>query len=613
MDCFLNNWSRWIEEQLRPDGAICDPYSKHSLPFQYHYAAFILGRLSNATRTNDDAVRERVWQYFCRLTPQQAHSSREFNGFLLCLAHWVALQRQRDCTGRLAEYLAAMPLPSIGSLRTRNRNFAFMLDFEMCYRSTFLQTNCTPAFRTELDGLLQQSLSADHLYIDSPAPTGGGYPSAVYVAKIALTRLLGALVNGQPHQLAEAKGAIDALIGLADVERVLSYGRSQLSLFGYANLLCGCQLLTYVTTDARYARVANTIENMLQSWQSSHGEVTLNPAKANRQRSGFDQYMHPIVYNVYSWAMLCLATFMIRTDAGRQEVIQSTQTTVERPSSIDERNCASNITGLVRYQSATYDCLFATRRFNDEPKLGRDARYQPAVPQILRHRQQDIIPPIPRDIGGFVRLAQRLTWFDRINASLQAGLFLFSNTYFGDFLDRAGFLPFLRLGRFRKICAGDQKNLSCDQTQDSLFIATQFELNAEQDRRLPWRKLRYSTSTPRSYGTLNTEISCNPTTLAIQHSIRFANPLPARAKLTHLNLRLTAAPARHQKVAGWWHFEIQKGVTIRHRPPVGQIFATECIGATRTVTYLRASTHVTPAIELNIQTILSFDESESFS
>jgi len=613
MDRFLNNWSRWIEEQVRPDGAICDPYSKHPLPFQYHYAAYVLGRLSDATTTNDDAGRKRVWQYFSRLSSQQTRSSREFNGFLLCLAHWAALRRQLSFAEELAKHLAKMPLPGIDSLQSRNRNFAFMLDFEFVYRSTFLQIECDQTFRTELDGLLEIAQSPDGLYFDSPAPSGGGYPSAVYVAKIALTRLLGAVINGQHHQRAEAQNAIDVLIDLADIDRVLSYGRSQLSLFGYANLLCCCKLLAYETTDSRYARIASTIEDMLQSWQAPQGEVGLNPARANQARSGFDQYMHAIVYNVYGWAMLCLTNRITSSDANRQARLQSTNPAAAPPTVNNEGHRDANTTNLLRYQSHAYDCLIATRRFNDEPKLGRDARYQPTVPQILRHRQTDIIPPIPRDIGGFIRLAQRQGWFEGISAGLRAGRFLFSNAYFDDFLDRAGFLPYLQIGRFKKVCAGDQQDISCERVQENLSITTQFELNAELDRRTPWRKVRHNSKRSRSYGTLNTKISCKPTAISFHHSIALAESLPAKAELTHLNLRLTAAPSNHREADGWWQFEPQTGIIIRHRPTVGRIVASECDGTTGRVIYLRASTNVTPTTKLDIQTEFSFDESESYS
>ncbi len=608
MDQLLNHWSNWIERQVRPSGAICDPYSRHPLPFQYHYAAYLLGRLCADAPELSDPTASRVWHYFCQLSPEQTRSSREFNGFLLSLAHWVARRRESQWAAELADYLTATPLPTASSLRTRNRNFAFMLDFELRYRCSHLHADTEPKLRVELDEMLADSIGSDGLYVDSPSPNGGGYASSVYVAKMALTRLLGAMINGRAHQIEEAGRAIDALLSLADIDRVFSYGRSQSSLFGYANLYAACRLLALQTTNAQYRRAANEIEEMLESWQSESGELALNPSANNHRRLGFDQYMHAIVYNIYSWAIVHVSIYIAKIN-GREN-----QSMTKRPSGNKDTMQTVNkvqyhpAAGILRYRSAAYDCLIAMRRFNDEPKLGRDQRYQCATPQLIRHRKRDVVPPIPRDIRGFMRLAQRQSLLERFIASWQAARFLFSRTNSDDFLDRAGFSPFIRLDRFRKICAGDQQQLTFEQSCDRVELTSEFSFNADVDRRTPWRKMRCRRTKTSSIGTLSTRITFEPTALTFRHRVMLDHLARRQADLIHLNLRLQEAPVQCAPIDGWSHFEFASGLRIRHHPAAGDIAETTCNGSTGPVIYLRAASRVTSDTEFDIQTILSFAE-----
>lgn len=597
-------WSEWIAARIHASGEIRDPYSNNPLVFQYHYAAVVLGRLCDPTLDNDDPTTRRVWEFLKHLPLRDTNVSTEFNAFLLALAHFVATDRGADIADEFALYIELFPLPTLGSLEKRNRNFGFMLRFVLDYADANLDIDRGAEFRNALAGLLDRSLADDDLFFDTVATPNSGYASTVYVAKIAMTFLLDGTINGSDTQFQKGRRAIDALLSIADVDRVLTYGRSQLSLFGYANLLLSCRLIAAESDSANHADVAREIACMLASWQRPSGELALNPARNNPVRPGFDQYMHAIVYNAYAWALTRVADVLAPLETDADDEASSPERAQVRAHGVTHQADA----GLIRHASERFDLLMALKRCNNEPKLRNDARYQPFTPQLIRIHHHDVVPPIPKDIGGFMRLAVRRTLAERIASFMSAVRFVLSPSHFDDFLDRAGFLPYLMIGHHTKICPGTQSKYDVEITDAGIQLRSGFALDAVIRRRRLNRK-QVSTTTPVSNGDVMTRIETSQDSIVIEHQLDFSNSVPRNARLVHLNLRLATAPETMESSNDATTFRFKEGFTIQHAPIARSPQITRCTGATGEVSYVRASESITPNATRHIRTILTFDGS----
>ncbi len=597
-------WSEWIAARIHASGEIRDPYSNNPLVFQYHSAAVILGRLCDPQLDNDDPTTRRVWEFLRSLPTRDTSVSAEFNAFLLTLAHFVATDRGADIADEFSQFIEHFPLPTLGSFAQRNRNFGFMLRFVLDYADANLDIDRGAGFRNALAGLLDGSQSADSLFIDTVATPNAGYASTAYVAKIALTFLLDGTINGSDTQFQKGRRAIDALLSMADVDRVLTYGRSQLSLFGYANLLLCCRLIAAETDSAYHARIAREINRMLASWQLPSGELALNPARNNQARPGFDQYMHAIVYNAYAWALIRIADVLAPLETVADDEDSSPETAPVRAHGVTHLADA----GLIRHASERFDLLMSLQRCNNEPKLRDDARYQPCTPQLIRIHHHDVVPPIPKDMGGFLRLAVRRTLGERIASFLSAVRFVFSPCYFDDFLDRAGFLPYLLIGNHTKICPGTQSDNEVEFTDAGFQLRSAFALDALIRRRRLNRK-QVATTPPISYGALMTHIQTSQDSIVIEHDLQLSENMPRSAQLVHLNLRLAKAPEVVESSNDATTFHFKEGFAIQHAPIAQSPLTSRCTGATGEVTYVRATESITANTTRHIRTILTFDGS----
>ncbi|HPF37672.1 MAG TPA: hypothetical protein P5081_05050 [Phycisphaerae bacterium] len=601
---FLERWGAWVASTIdSKTGAMRDPYSRHPLHFQYHYPAAILGRLCDPNIPANDALTRRVWDYLNAIPYDEVAITVEFNAFLLALAHFAAADRGDDLADAIGRHFETIRLAPVSSLAKRNRNFAHMLQFALDYAATNIDIDRHDAYRRELDALLADSQPSDGLFIDTPAPAGGGYASSVYVAKIALTRLLGGVINCNDPYFDQGRLAIDALLSMADTDRILVYGRSQLSLFGYAGLYTCARILAFETEETPYIRAVDDIDAMFASWRRDSGELALNPGRDNVRRPGFDTYMHAVVYNAYAWGLYRFCDLVAPRDYG-----DATETTPAESNDAG-RQVVIELpdAGLCRHHNDRIDVLVSARRFNDEPKLFSDPRYVPFAPQLVRVSGHDMIPPIPRDLGGFMRMAVRRSLSERLRSTIAAIRFVLSDTYADDFLERAGFLPYLVVGRNMKICPGTQRDLRVDATSEGLEMRCVFSMDAALNRRCPWKKEQQPVG--ESWGELKSIVRTTSNTMMFEHELVLSGAKRRAAACFHLNARLAKAPVAIRSAEGATILDLGDGCAIRHTPIAAAPKSTRCMGVTGDVTYLRASSPVRPGEPFHIRTTIAFEES----
>lgn len=596
---FLTRWGDWIESQADPStGVIRDPYSKHPLRFQYHYAAYVLGRACIPS-TRGDALRNQVLSYLQSLPSREHRVSDEFNMFLLCLAHSVWRKSDPDFANRIQSYVMGLNLVNVDALLRRNRNFAFMLRFVSNYQIRMFDRKSPRMTDEQFDRLTRETQTLTGWLIDSPTKARQGCVSFVYHIKIAVTLLCDGLINQTPGAFDAGKRAVDRLLEFVDVEHACTFGRSQNSLFGYANLYLALTLLAAETDSPQYRAWRNETAMRIEQMEIARGEVGLNPAKDNNRRPGWDLYMHAIVYNTYAWAIVAFADhyFGLQTNADSQSEILPTaeekkgvpQATTISQSAVDYAHDSD--VGLLAVRTKQYRLFLSLRSHRDNDKYWYDPRYQAFVPQILTSGNAIVCPPIPVDFRGQMRLAIRRSIRDKVSTAIGVIKFVLNRSRYHNFLDLAGFLPSLRLKDETIRCAGTQLELSPPSfdDDDALILRSRFAFDAAMPRWCPGRRQARKVSAQHNDPRESLTVTLRLTALSLAYTFELSPEAMANhARVTHFSLRLPAemtvdpgSDTHTLRLAG--------GIMVRHTLPLTDLERRIVQGTTGKVQLLTCS------------------------
>jgi hypothetical protein len=600
-----------------------DPYTRHPLHFQYHYAAFVLGR-SCVADGGGDALRDRVFDYLCALPDRERRITDEFNAFLLSLAHWTVRGVEPIFAARIADYLGQLRLPTAEALLWRNRNFAFMLRFALEYARAGGATRGT-ALLNRIGPELERSCRSDGFLIDTPLPAGGGFLSMVYHAKIAAVLVLDGVLLGNDARLTLGRRAIDVMLSVSDPGVALAQGRSPSSVFGFANLYLAARLLAGRFGDARYGQCAQAIHARLSEQLLPDGEMALNPARDNGNRHGFDYYYHVIVYNAYAWAMVLTANRI-----APECPADSAQSPPSRPA-VRPQYALFNDTGVISARCPGFDTYFTTRRHQTCSKLWHDPRYACLVPIVVMRGRRLVVPPPAVDYGGHVHFAVQRGMRERLRFALSSLRFVRAGMRYHNFLDRGGFFPYFRVGHW-KICAGTQTRLDVQLSADGdmLVIEAGFRWDAIRRRdTLMDRLVRHIRPAEWGFGSAGLAVRMTISARALTyefdvHDLQSGDDVAGRRKATdptdsadrapapivewvHLNIRALADDAcsigedgRTLRFAGGWR--------VRHSRPAAPLEILDVPGAHGVVRYYRSTTPVRRPLCDNIRTELVFGD-----
>jgi len=552
----MQKWGTWISGRIdKSTGSICDPYLRNPLRFQYHYPSILLGKACELEDCFPDASSKKIWEYFSSIPWEEQEVALEFNSFLLSLVHYRLDRTGSPLADQLKDYLLQFPLPSLASLEARNNNFTFMMRFVLAYVRKHFSIARDTSLEAYTDTCLEKYCLRDGFIIDTSASDREGYPSLVYHTKIAATLLCNGIINHCKKDFLIGKKAIDVLLKLTRINYLLAYGRSQMSIFGYANLYLSLQILEYYYPESKYSCEVKAVQGLLKRLQFANGEVALNLARDNKSRPGFDRYMYSIVYNSYAWAIISFADWLIESGSlaaknsfcCNQEIDPGKEISEDQLSLVSERYTYYPDSGLLALWWERYHLVLNTKRFHCCRKLWADPRYQCLTPQVLVIQNKAVVPAIPFVLGGHVGLAYRKTWREKIGKYISEFRLLVRQLPFNNFLDNAGFLPFLCVGKSVKICAGTQKTLKVMENDKgkSLTIESELLLDACVYKGF-LRRIFISKDNGREYSLgkqscIKAEVTFDEESINFTYRVHIMKNNLRQLKLVHFNIRNSAS------------------------------------------------------------------------
>ena len=612
----MQKWGAWISERIhRRTGMIHDPYHSNPLHFQYHYPAFLLGRACAPEDGFPDSLSLKVWEYFSSISWKEQKVTISFNSFLLSLLHYQLRRRKCPFAASIKEYLLKFPLPLPVDLANKNNNFTFMIRFVLYYILKHFSVSRDPAMAEYTESRMRTSCCEDGFIIDTLTSGNKGYASLVYHTKMAGILLCNWVLNDCEGDFHPGKKAIDSLLKLAEINYVLAYGRSQLSIFGYANLYLSLRILGYFYPNAEYTVCAKAVSKLLEKLQFPNGEAALNPAGNNKSRPGFDGYMHSIVYNCYAWAIVGFAEWLIESKslAGKEVGKQGEESSFMKVQPIDILTSGGDCGRIYfpDFSGARYRVMLNTRRYQHCRKLQGDPRYQCLVPQILVTNSKAIVPAIPVFYPGFIYFAHRGSWQEKLGRFLSVLRFKVKQLSYKNFLDNAGFLPFLVANNSLKICAGSQKSLRVvfDKKGKAMSIESELLLDAVIHKFslanfLAGRK-ELGECPLGIGGRLKARVALEDKSMTFAYSVHIAENNLRHLRLVHFNVRCsTTAGCRieddNRSIA------LDEGILIKHSEDIVPLKSFEVPGSMGMVRYYRCERAIDGEYTGNLTTQWNF-------
>lgn len=587
-----NSWAQWIIQSISPNGCILDPHLRHKLKFQYHYAAFVLGQAVREEQLFPSALDKRVLQYLVSIPVEQKRVSNEFNAFLLTLA-WLYLESKSDSIPTEASDILLLgidrhPVSSPEELLEKNNNFTAMSFFvlDTWYRRGKQTDNKT---RQLLRHRFQQFQYEDGFFYDTTCRTNGGIPSLVYHAKMSAIALLQGVFNHDDEFFERGKRGIDALLSLCPIERSMAYGRSQNSLFGFANYYLALQILARTLGQKKYRAGVKQFHVLFDSLKNPDGEHGINLRNQNRQRDGFDAYMYPIVYNIYAWALRLFADAL--TPIPRPNIVEAD---MPKSQHLPKLRYFDN-SGFVSVRQKSYCLYLNTKSHATCSQYIFDPRYETSVPIVVYKKGQLLVPSIPAmskpalffgDVSFKSHLRRRIFG---IRNKIQRVLFAYPP-------DHAGFLPFFVNPRFYLLTIEPNEHKI---QNNRLEAVSPLRMVTRSFKRL--KHIKFS-SLP-VVGNVYYFMKFDETGIDFETHTSLDKSI--RGRLYHLNLRLPDVIFRRDSQDPIW-FCAESGIRWKHTPQPTSVHWHRIPGSDAPVCYARAWISGEHNKELKTHTRLEF-------
>jgi hypothetical protein len=601
MDCAegTSAWTRWILQTVASDGSVPDPHIRRSLSFQYQHAAIVLGQAVREGTLFPSAFILRVLTHFGAIPSSAKRVSSEFSGFLLTLA-WLYLTEHsegRRAPVELQKAMRDLPIRSPQELGRHNNNLAAMAFFVLDAwrrRGLSVREQDVSLLRAQFQGFQ----SDDGFFYDTTCQAGSGIPSLVYHAKMTAVALLQGVLNDDQEFFERGKRGIDALLELCPIEHSMAYGRSQNSIFGFANCYVALRILARTSSTTRYAQELRKTSSLIRGLENASGEYGINLGNDNARRSGFDGYMYSIVYNAYAWSMLLLADALaLGKRPGANEANQWSESARDGVKYLGESGFAS----VQKHRYGLY-LNIATRSSAPLPRCRHyqtDPRYEPAVATVIYSQDGVLVPSIPatpRQMPSFLLFSEgpgtKLGWYAfKLSEKLRTLCFPYRCGF-------AGTLPFF-VGRWHRTVAVGP--LVVERRKDSVQAEFQLQLLC----RLLRRRFLDARAEARSVGSMRYTVCFDETGTDSCVQVRLER-LPW-GRFYHLNLRLPAADFEKASQMGWWHSP-DAGIRWKHDPMPSRVEWDRRAGSDAPVLYARAWTVCQGTLELEMCTRIEFPE-----
>ncbi len=382
----LHRLARWQE----PGGNLRDPLTGEPLaPFHYAVSLFA-GACAVSGEADLRVPAERAVRYVLGLLPSQ-RGAHELNnlGLLAVYRAWAGLQEADGLRGRLREYLVRMPFASLEGRATNN--------WHAMRAVCLLQRGISLERPGDVEAALR-CLRGDVLPLQDRAglfadyPPGGGTPRCTpltYHAKFCamIAMFLSEMYDG--HAAEALRRGVVALARLCAPDgEALYFGRSCNSLYGYAAAwyAMSTALRLGVAGGEERAAVASAcgrLREFLARLVGPDGSSRTYPTRFERERLGWDDYVHRLDYAAFA-AFLLVQAPLVPSPALEPEPVR----------------WAAEDAGLWVEGDARHFAAFSTRgQLHPGSYLFVDARSSGMQVLVWKDGDRTVVPPPPHEMG----------------------------------------------------------------------------------------------------------------------------------------------------------------------------------------------------------------------
>lgn len=381
----------YLKKNQTPDGTIYDEIDEAKTP-DNHYAHtyFALAAIQIYENTSDQSwlrAGEKAVEYFLDL-PENRRGHREFNNLAILLMY-----------PRLKKLVDSMPL---AKMEGYIENMKFDTDsIAMSNNWTAIKAVCH-ALKFKIFGLNEEKKKAEHLMNDhilryqlddgffydwpNEVVTESYITPLTYQAKICSMLLMYNTIIKNSNVLDSAIRGLDTLKHfIADDGETFYYGRSNNALFGHISGIYAYEKAAQTVSgnkSAEFRYCATRLFKFIKTWQQEDGHINITPNEYEKERCGWDGYMHSTVYNAYAAGLLLMLSEVKQKQAHQVNAIEKTY-------------YAENA-GLLAIREGNFFMSLSTKGQSVPSRvMFSDPRYYGMNPLSMKYKGYDIILPLP--------------------------------------------------------------------------------------------------------------------------------------------------------------------------------------------------------------------------
>lgn len=309
---------RFLNNNQRKNGTIYDPYIRSNLDFQYQTSYYILSSVLLENFTYGDKFINNVEYALKYLTKIGYDINRRANSFIgIAIALSCYYCNSIELRKKLSKYLQSISFsPALEQQKKSANNFYALKGLAHLLRAHIISGNLSDddlkCGETIILTHLMNWQLPDGIFYDKPFEfeSTDYVPHLTYHATMMMVMAFSGRILSNDRMMERANKALIALIALTSpAGEAFGYGRSNHAIFGYANAILGCSLLSDFYTDQQ--KEISSYRNLLFNYIIKHrhldGHLYIVPNHLEDKRAGFDSYMFVMVYESYALAMLLLS------------------------------------------------------------------------------------------------------------------------------------------------------------------------------------------------------------------------------------------------------------------------------------------------------------------
>lgn len=372
-------------EFLSEDGSLFDRTVSSALVGQYHYGSFILCAVLAHNESPSESLREDIRSVFLFLNRHidkpVVKSSIDFNIESICLAHWVCDEPslKKILAKELIGYLTLLEL----DIKAHATDYYLLRYFNVKYLNKYL--GCEIEINEKVKDVIESIKLSKGVLFDSYVH-GNGIPDLTYHCRnLQLLQLCISILGEEGFSCAVQKGFqfLDQIS--SDSTHLGVYGRSPETAYGYSSLLLSLSFYKESRNHISFKSISQVILERFFTANFKDIEISIGGKKANQNRCGYDSYMYPIVYKLFTLSRCMLATEL--KAKVQIERIESPKTNNQIFIEVDSG------VGVVKWKENFM--LFNAKGHQYSQLRPNDSRYFPCIPYVLEIGGEWQAPLVP--------------------------------------------------------------------------------------------------------------------------------------------------------------------------------------------------------------------------